>query len=92
MAKHNFFHYLLTALWITIKAIPLIGVGVVVFLVGFLIFKNAGQPYDIMIGFPLMLLGASATGVNLYEALASILDLRYSRGHCPICNPPNSGV
>ena len=87
MANHNFFHWLITALWITIKAIPLIGVGVVVFLVGFLIFKNTGSPFDLMAGLPLMLLGASVAGVNLYEALASILDLRYSRGHCPICNP-----
>ena len=92
MANHNFFHWLITALWITIKAIPLIGVGVVVFLVGFLIFKNAGQPFDIMIGFPVMLLGISVTGVNLYEILASILDRQYSKSHCPICNPLENGV
>jgi len=91
MAKHNFFHYLLTALWITIKAIPLIGVGIVLFLVGFLIFKNAGQPYDIMLGFPVMLLGAGVTGVNVYEALASILDRQYSRSHCPICQKADQG-
>lgn len=92
MTTHGFGHWFFCILWIWVKTFPLIGAGIIVFLMGFLIFKNAGQPYDLMAGWPVMLLGASVVLINLYEALAGILDSRENLLHCPICNPPNGGV
>lgn len=87
MATHNFFHWLLTALGTILKNFPLIGLGVVVGLFGFLVFNTAEQPYPLIFGLPLILLGLSITLINIYETLAAVLDRRYNQSHCPICNP-----
>lgn len=91
MTTHNFLHWLITAVWIIMKALPLASVGLILTLVGLVIYQDNGSFLGIALGVPLGLLGASMTLINLYEALAGIFDRRYSQGHCPICNPPIRG-
>ncbi len=87
MATHNFFHWLVTAITLVLRSFLFIGVGVIAFLFGLLIFTTVGQPYDLLFGFPLTLFGIGLVVINTYEALAVILSRGYNQNHCPICNP-----
>lgn len=68
-----------------IENFPFIGAGLVIFLLGLLIFQNSGEPFDLMFGLPAILIGISLIVINLYELLAAVLDPQYSRTHCPLC-------
>ncbi|MFH0864330.1 MAG: hypothetical protein V1858_04570 [Candidatus Gottesmanbacteria bacterium] len=89
MKTHNFWHWLITAVWLGLKALLLVDIGIMVLLAGLLFFQREEQFYYLSIGLPLVLLGASIIIINLYEAIAGITDLNYSKNHCPICRQIN---
>ncbi|MCL4382293.1 MAG: hypothetical protein M1575_00970 [Patescibacteria group bacterium] len=92
MTNHHFGHFLFSALMIFISALPLIGSGIVIFLIGFLIFTKAGSPYETILGIPVILVGLSIILINLYEVLAGILDRRYNLRRCLLCRSKTEKV
>lgn len=85
MTNHHFGHFLFSALTIFVTAFPLIGSGIVIFLIGLLIFTKADSPYETIFGVPLTLIGLSIAVINLYEVLAGILDMRHNLMRCLLC-------
>ncbi|OGM34574.1 hypothetical protein A3D00_05145 [Candidatus Woesebacteria bacterium RIFCSPHIGHO2_02_FULL_38_9] len=83
--SHNVIHYLATVVWSIIKGIASSSIWIIIGAAGFLIFQAKKSPYDIILGLPLILIGAGMTINNLANIVYSVFSPQYNRGVCIIC-------
>lgn len=83
--SHPFLHWLLVVLGTFLVSLVFSLVGALLLFSGWVTFQGKASWWDLAVGLPLILLGASIILINVYQILASILDRRYSKNHCPLC-------
>lgn len=85
-SEHNFRHSLLVVFQSLIKGILFGGVGLGFLGAAYLLSQaNSISWWKMAVAFPLGLLGATIILLALYKIMAAILDRRYSKTHCLIC-------
>lgn len=85
--NHNILHYLLTVLYFIVTKLVTSIVWIGIAMVGILILLSGKEPWVILAGLPLALIGGGLLVNYLSSIFFVIFDLTYNRGVCPICNP-----
>ena len=84
---HTVFHHLFVALTSLVKGLILLPIWLGVVGIGYL-FWTQPSPFNLLAGFPLMLLGATLSLAVLYETIVALISWRWGREHCPLCRSP----
>ena len=87
MKKHGVFHYFITALeYLLIETASAI-ISALVVAVGYYVYITQVNPWKIVFGVPLMLIGFGLTLNFLLTAVLVIFSPKYNRGVCKLCAP-----
>lgn len=86
MEKHTIFHYILTIFVTFIKSLISSFVWVLVVFGGYLIYQARRNPFDIVLGIPLMLIGGGLIINKLGDVANSIFSPTYNKGVCFFCS------
>jgi len=84
--KHNIFHYLFTIFYILFTSLISSFVWIFVILAGYLIYQTIRNPFDIVLGIPLMLIGGGLLINKLGDVVNSIFSQAYNKGVCIFCS------
>jgi TRAP-type C4-dicarboxylate transport system permease small subunit len=87
MKKHGVFHYVITVFkYLLIETASSI-ISVLVVVGGYYIYITQVNPWKLVFGIPLMLIGVGLTINFLLTAVLVIFSPRYNRGVCKLCTP-----
>ena len=86
MKKHGIAHYLLTFLFVFVKSLLGAIFWIILTGVGLFIFQLKKSPYDLIVGLPLLLVGAGLTLNSFLSVFNAIFSFKYNQGMCPICS------
>lgn len=82
---HTYIHSLLIILKAVLKGVVRIPLCIVMTVIGYYVWQQYQSPWDLIAGFPLMLLGASAGLFSAYDLIVALISSQWRRQHCPYC-------
>lgn len=83
--QHTLIHSLLIMLGAVLKGVVRIPLCVAVIVIGYYVWQQYQEPWDIAVGFPLMLLGISMGIFSVYDLVVALISSQWRRQHCPYC-------
>lgn len=89
VVTHNFYHWLFVVGTSFVQDTTALAVGVVVLLLALFIFYRPGSDLlKIVIGIPILIVGAAVVLINLYGLAMAFFSHHYSHNRCPFCGSP----
>lgn len=87
--SHNIYHWLFVIGTSFAQDFTALAAGLIVLVVAFFIFDTSGSDMiRIVVGIPVLIIGAATVIINLYGLIMALFSHRYSHNRCPFCDSP----
>lgn len=84
--RHTIIHYILVVSFTLLKSLFSNLIWLIIGLLGYLVFKNIRNPYSIILGLPLILIGVGMIVNNSHTFLLAAFSPKYNKAICFICS------
>ncbi len=89
VVSHNIYHWLFVIGTSLAQDVTALGAGLLVLLLAFFVFDSSGSDMiRILVGIPVLIIGAATVLINLYGLTMLLLSHHYTHNRCPFCESP----